>query len=148
MISKRITYRCPNCSDVLATQQILVSNHALGSPVLKCDSCSVLVYTGKKLWRDMTRKQRILFYIAYTLNWSLITFIASSFIIYLVGILFKIDFKELSNAFNFLIISITTIILAITITIIQRNDVLERAKAIEKDYDSRTYWIIDFFILN
>lgn len=96
----------------------------------------------------MTRKQRILFYIAYTLNWSLITFIASSFIIYLVGILFKIDFKELSNAFNFLIISITTIILAITITIIQRNDVLERAKAIEKDYDSRTYWIIDFFILN
>ena len=148
MISKRIIYRCPNCSTVLATQQILITNHALGTPVLYCRSCDQKVYTGKKLWRDMTKRQRIFFFIAYTLNWSLVTFIASSLLIYLIGILFNLEFKELGQLLNLMILAGVTIVLSITITLIQRNDILERAKTIEKDYDNRSYWIIDFFTLN
>jgi len=130
--------KCPNCDNRLKFMKQKTSHGAFGTPLIKCQFCSKLINTGKKLWRDLSFGDKFLFYLSLigtSFFWGMIFFMIS---------LYGMNYFDPDNEFLFHITISTSILISIYLIYKQQKNLKELITLYEEDYDNKSFKYQDY----
>jgi uncharacterized membrane protein len=138
-----VTSKCPNCDYHIKHFEIKTNHSKFGTPIIKCQNCSQLIKTKKKLWRDMTMVEKFIHYFFEYFLTVLGSSVMFTVIIDLI-VMYSFDLenymsKDILNE-KLMSFSLKIFIVLLIVFFYRVNKVdKEERRIIEKDFDEQQY---------